>query len=408
MKFSFLHAADLHLGSPLIGLAAKDEEIARRFAHASRQAFIDLVTYAIDQALAFVVIAGDIYDGEWKDSSIGLFFNREVSRLHRAGIGVYVLRGNHDAASVVTRTIALPDSVHLFSVQKPSTFRRDDLGVALHGRSFPNRDVSENYAETYPAPVAGCFNIGVLHTSCDGRPPHARYAPCTIEDMRLRGYDYWALGHAHAYEILCDDPKIVYAGNLQGRSIRECGAKGAVRVDVEDGHVKNLTHVAFDQARFARLSLDLSSGIEDEAALLAHVEAGIAPFVTEAGGRLLAVRVELSGETPLHAALRADEQALADNVQAVAHRLGEDVWLERLVLSTREPPASSPASDLDLASLLRQCEDDPLLREEVEKLAAEIRAKLPPGCSAQGDPLAEDIGALIEDARALACGRLGA
>ncbi|ACB93819.1 metallophosphoesterase family protein [Beijerinckia indica] len=408
MKFSFLHAADLHLGSPLIGLAAKDEDIARQFAAASRQAFSDLVAYAIEQHIAFVVIAGDIYDGEWKDSSIGLFFNRELSRLHRAGIEVVILKGNHDAASVVTKTITLPESVYVFPTNKASTFRLDDYRVALHGRSFPNREVNENYVEAYPEPVAGWFNIGVLHTSCDGRPPHARYAPCSLDDMRRHGYDYWALGHVHAHEILCDEPKIVFAGNLQGRSIRECGPKGAVRVDVEDQAIKTVTHIPFDQARFGKLTLDLGS-VEEEADLLRLVETNLAPFVNEAGKRLLALRVECIGETSLHRALKADAQRLSDEVQAAAHRVSENVWLEKLAIATREPASMTgmtAPSDLDLAGLFAACEKDPVLREDVEQLIKDVSRKLPRGCSDQGETLMAEIDALIEDARASTLGRV--
>src|SRR5665213_170591 len=110
MAFSFLHAADLHLGSPFTGLALKDEGLAKQFVTASRDAFSDLVTRAIEAKVAFVVIAGDVYDGEWKDTSIGLFFNREVARLERAGIPTFLLRGNHDAESIVTKSVTLPDS----------------------------------------------------------------------------------------------------------------------------------------------------------------------------------------------------------------------------------------------------------------------------------------------------------
>src|SRR3984893_4105670 len=127
MGFTFLHAADLHLGSPFTGLALKDEEMARRFAMASRDAFSDLVSRAIDASVAFVVIAGDIYDGDWKDTSIGLFFNREVARLARAGIPVFLIRGNHDAESEITRAVPLPEGVIEFSARKADTKRIADL-----------------------------------------------------------------------------------------------------------------------------------------------------------------------------------------------------------------------------------------------------------------------------------------
>jgi DNA repair protein SbcD/Mre11 len=208
MNFRFLHAADLHLGSPFLGLAQKDDGVAARFASASRSAFESLITEALEADVSFVVIAGDIFDGEWKDASIGLFFNRQLARLSNRNISTYILRGNHDAESLVTRSLIWPERVFEFSSRRPETHRINDLRVALHGRGFPHREVVENYALDYPEPVAGWFNIGVLHTAC-GRAGHENYAPCTVADLAARGYDYWALGHVHAYEIVSRDPWIV-------------------------------------------------------------------------------------------------------------------------------------------------------------------------------------------------------
>jgi DNA repair exonuclease SbcCD nuclease subunit len=148
MDFTFLHAADLHLGSPLSGLALKDEDVARRFAAASREAFSDLVTQSIEAGVRFAVIAGDIYDGEWRDNSIGLIFNRQIARLARADIPVFTVKGNHDAASVVTKTIPLPANVTEFPTNRAKTHRIEELKVALHGRSFQDRSANENYALT--------------------------------------------------------------------------------------------------------------------------------------------------------------------------------------------------------------------------------------------------------------------
>ena len=226
--FSFIHAADLHLGSPLSGLATRDADLARRLASAGRQAFEDLVTQAIERAVAFVVVAGDVYDGDWADNTIGLFFARQVARLDRAGIPTILVRGNHDAESVITRSITLPASVHVFPAARAGTLRLDALRVAMHGRSFQGRAVEENLSLTYPAALPGWFNLGVLHTSCTGHAAHETYAPCSVADLAARGYDYWALGHIHEYAELSRDPWIVFPGNLQGRSVRECGEKGAV------------------------------------------------------------------------------------------------------------------------------------------------------------------------------------
>ncbi|MGQ7794306.1 metallophosphoesterase family protein [Faunimonas sp. B44] len=406
MNFRFLHAADLHLGSPFLGLSLKDDDIARRFAAASRAAFSDLVGRAIEEKVAFVVIAGDVYDGEWKDAAIGLFFSREIARLARQGIPAFLIKGNHDAESVVTRTITLPENVRTFPTARPGSFRIEPLRVALHGRSFPDRAVTENIALAYPPAEPGWFNIGVLHTSCDGRPGHAPYAPCTVADLAARGYDYWALGHVHAYEVLCEDPWVVYPGNLQGRSVRECGPKGAVLVEVSDGRVASVEHVAFDHARWHEIVLDMT-GVADEPALLERAEAAIAPVAQSAPDRLVALRLRLTGATALHRRLRSDAARLADEVQSVAHRCHDDIWLERLKIETTElahPPATGAEASIDLSAAMEGLEADPAFREAAAALVQAVSVRLP---APQGEeaPLADDLDALLEEARALVLGR---
>jgi len=126
------------------------------------------------------------------------------------------------------------EGVNVFSARKPETFMLKELDVALHGQSFRQRDVTDNLAAAYPEPVDGVFNIGVLHTGMGG---HANYAPCTVDDLVTKGYDYWALGHVHHGAVLHENPHVVFPGNLQGRHIRETGPKGAYLVSVEDREI---------------------------------------------------------------------------------------------------------------------------------------------------------------------------
>ena len=407
--FTFIHAADLHLGSPLAGLALKDADIARRFAAASRRAFEDLVTLAIERRVAFMVIAGDVYDGDWTDNTIGLFFARQVARLDRENIPVVMVRGNHDAESVITKAITLPASAHTFAATRAATHRLEHLRVALHGRSFPNRAVEENYALSYPAAVPGWFNIGILHTSCTGSSQHATYAPCSVAELAGRGYEYWALGHIHEYGELGRDPWIVFPGNLQGRSIRECGPKGAVAVGVADGRVRDVSRLIVDQARFAELAVDLS-GIEDEREAYARVEQALRPVAEAAEGRLLAVRLRLHGQTPAHDGLAANRENLTAEVQAAAQRVHEDIWLERLRIDTQRPRrqadgAFPAASGIDPATLLAAIDRDPEFRARAKAALAEIAAKMPGAAAGEGE-LADDLDALCAEAEAIVVGRL--
>ena len=398
MDFTFLHCADLHLGSPLLGLSLKDEAIARRFAEASRDAFSDLITRAIAERVAFVLIAGDVYDGEWKDMTTGLFFARELSRLNREQIPVFIIHGNHDAKNVVTKEVHPPDNVTTFPTKRAKTHRLENLRVAIHGRSFLEREETENWAPTYPEPVTGYFNIGMLHTSCDGKPGHAPYAPCTTQDLVARGYDYWALGHVHQFEVLHENPHIVYPGNLQGRSIRECGPKGAVFVDVQDGRVRDLRRVITDQARWAEVTLD-ASGHDDREALLRAVAQAFRPVASEAEGKLVAARLRLTGATALHRSLLADSGGFAVDALAAAQQNAEDIWIEKLRLDTRDLAQASgeDLAGVDLDALLAGGDGEALLRRLGEDMEM-LRSK------SSGAALAldlDDAPALMAEARAL-------
>lgn len=404
-SFRFLHAADLHLGSPMEGLALSDAEARRRFAEAGRAAFERLVTEALAADAAFVVLAGDIYDGPWRDASVGLFFNRAIARL--APRPVYRLRGNHDAESVVTTAVPLPPFVQDFPVDRPGSFRIEALRVALHGQGFARREEPRNLAAGYPAPVPGWFNIGVLHSALAGRPPHAPYAPCTVEELAARGYDYWALGHVHAFEIVATAPHVVYPGVLQGRNIRETGEKGAVLVTVEDGRVAAVERLVLDEVRWALAEADLA-GVATEAEAEARIAAAIAPVAAAAGGRPVALRLRLAGTTPLAARLAATRAELEAAAQAIAHQIHPDLWIEKLEIALAAPAAPAGGDPaLDPGLLLDRAAADPVLLERAEAAAREILPRLPGGLAAEAEPFGAPLPALIAEARALAALRLG-
>ncbi|WP_105427847.1 metallophosphoesterase family protein [Neorhizobium tomejilense] len=404
-SFRFIHAADLHLGSPFQGLALKDAAIAELFIEASRTAFSGLVDQAVERKVDFFIVAGDVYDGDWKDNKIGLFFNREVARLERAGIPVFLLKGNHDAESVITKTITLPKNVSEFPVNKPGSFKLDHLKVALHGQGFAERSAVDNLALAYPRPEQGWFNIGVLHTSLTGREPHAPYAPCSVEDLRSRGYDYWALGHVHDFEIVAEDPLVVFPGNLQGRSIREQGAKGAVLVTVEDGRITH-ERIITDSARFAELVV-LVEPDDNIPAILRRTENALEDVVERMEGRPLALRIRLTGKSRFRNEVMARAEDFRDEVQAACHRSHQDIWLEKLEVRLEpEMNGTRVATDmLGLEGLIPMGGFPPELLADANAKIAEITARLPGGIGAGDLALGDDAEALLAEARDLLLSR---
>ena len=407
MRYSFIHAADLHIDSPLVGLSFKDKTVAARFAHAGRRAVEALVQETIESDAAFLIIAGDIFDGDWKDVATGLFFVRAISELHRRGIPVFMVRGNHDADSLMSRELPYPDSVRQFSSVRAETIELEPYKAALHGRSFPQRLMAADFVSTYPKRREGWVNIGVLHTSLDGSRGHEGYAPCTVDDLKRFGYDYWALGHVHAAEIVSRDPWIVFPGNLQGRNPRETGAKGAMRVTVEDGRVTEVTPLALDGARWDHLRIDVS-GDTDEAALFGRVKAVLEAAQTQSQGRPLAARITLTGTTPLHNKLVAEQEEWLDNLRSAGFQTAADCWVEQVRIETSPPRSFPPVDDtdsIDVEGLLSAAATDREFEAALSELVKTIAEKMPKDLREQF-ARSEAVTTLATDARALLLGRL--
>lgn len=386
MTFKFLHAADLHLDSPLLGLATKSADYAARVDRASRDAFEKLIALAIDEGCSFVVLAGDIFDGDLRNFETGLFFIDRMRRLEEASIHAFIILGNHDAENRFASKLSMSANVHVFDSKQAHAIAIEALQVTVHGRSFPQRDVTENIARDYPAAVAGHFNIGVLHTACQGSESyHVSYAPCTVEQLVNHGYDYWALGHVHARAVLNIDPHIVYPGNLQGRSPKETGPKGATIVTVSDGRVTHIEHRDLDVVRWATVTVD-AAGTETQSALIDRIRVAIEQACADAGDRALAVRLCLVGETTQHHRLLIDSQSLRDDIAALLATLASDIWLEKLVVATAtpaQPDSLDPTVSGRLAAEIAAPDIDKALNELIEARLAEVRTKMPAGAHAE-------------------------
>ena len=405
--FRFLHAADIHLDSPLKGLEVYQDAPVEQIRGAARRAFDNLVDLAIEEEVAFVLLAGDLYDGDWKDYNTGIYFVNRMGRLREAGIPVFMVSGNHDAASQITRALNLPDNVTLFSHKKVETRIIDHLGVAIHGQSFSSRVVSDDLTRQYPQGDPGFFNIGLLHTSLNGRLGHEPYAPCTLDALSSKGYRYWALGHVHQREEIAHDPWIVFPGNLQGRHIRETGAKGCTLVTVDDGSVVKVEAKELDVLRWSLCRIDLGRCDRVESLLELVREA----FEDERGladSRPLAIRLALEGESPLHAALHENSAHWHEEFRAIAASLG-DVWIEKININTRkeQEPVENFIDDSPLAALRKSVES---LQFDTSRLLdlipdfEQLRSKLPPDLLIDDNPFLpgeNDLAALREDVKEL-------
>ena len=397
LNFKYIHAADLHLDSPLRGLAEKSEVLAERIQNASRRAFEELIALAIQESCALLLVAGDVFDGDWKDYRTGLYFATQMARLRDAGVSVVMIQGNHDADNKFVSRLAFAENVHLLSQKSPQTVQFTQTGAAVHGQSFATRDVQDNLAATYPAAIPGMFNIGLLHTALEGHEgQHAHYAPCSVEQLRNHGYDYWALGHVHDYMMLHDtsnpsDPHIVYSGVLQGRNIRETGPKGAVLVTVEDGAIRSAEFKELSPILWSTCTVD-ATGLDTEEEILLAVSRNLQALYHEADGRACAVRVVITGKTKARSLLLTSRSEFRERIETAAAGISAegDVCIEKvsLHLSDMHPATLAEADDPSiagrLATLITNIEGSNEFNVAMKRIVGEIDEKFPPGAAESG------------------------
>ena len=409
-----LHAADLHIDSPLHGLVAYEGAPVDELRSATRRAMESLVATAVERQVDLVVIAGDLYDGDWRDYNTGLFVVARLAELHEAGIPVVLLYGNHDAASNLTKQLHLPPNTTSLPTTKPSTKHFEDLGVAVHGQSYATRAVLTDLAASYPQAEPNLVNIGLLHTCLSGSPGHEPYAPCSVDDLRSKGYDYWALGHVHRRWVVETDPLTVFPGNLQGRHAKETGPKGAALVTFTDG-VPAEESIVLDVVRWEHPEVDVSDTASiDECLERCQVELS---DLVAAAGRTCALRVTLVGETGSNRTLLARPEWLRNEIRAIGLSMGgSPVWIEKVVVETSDPSVrpdrESTGPLAEIASVLAELQadiDDALERQDPTlDVLRDLRKDLRAAAASEDEDILgpEELAQALEDAAELLSSRL--
>jgi DNA repair exonuclease SbcCD nuclease subunit len=390
-SFCFVHAADLHLDTPFKGIGQTAPLIAQALREASLDAFDDLVAVCLERRAAFLVLAGDIYDGADRGIRAQLRFRDGLGRLSDAGIYTLVVHGNHDPVESGWSAIGTwPPLVTIFGTESVEAVPvvRDGCQIAVvHGISYWRRDVRENLALRFARSGGPGFEVGVLHcnvtAAADG---HEDYSPCSLDDLGRAGLDYWALGHIHTSMVLsgrphADEPWVVYPGNLQARSTKasESGAKGAMVVDVVDGRVGGIEFVACDRIRYVTVDIDVSALGSIDAVRDVLADAGH-DALDGADDRSVVLRARLCGRSDVHAMLHHD-RVLAELLESLRDEFPLQqpwCWWDRI------DDASAPTIDVeelkagsDFAADLITMSHDLLRRCSTPALALGLDAELP-------------------------------
>lgn len=404
MSFRFVHAADLHLDSPLRSLALRAPQVADLIGTATRQALVAIVDLCLAERVDALLIAGDLYDGDQTSMKTARFLADQLGRLHAAGIVVHIIRGNHDALSRITRELVLPPGVHVYGerAQAVALARPDGhVPVVVHGISFARPQAPDSLLPQYPAPTAGAINIGLMHSSLGGAPGHDVYAPVSAAELGGSGHDYWALGHIHKpARHVAGRTHVVMPGNPQGRDVGESGVRGVVLATVgADGRIA-LQDRRTSLAEFARVTVD-ATGADDWAALVARLRAALERARAAAPSPHLVARVRIAGATPLAWQIRRDHDLLTAEAEQAAADTGQ-VWVEKLEIACTLPGASDAAAGAgplaDLRALIAsEVLASPGYAADLGAAADELLRALPPVLRPRFGDDAAALAALLAD-----------
>lgn len=392
-----LHTADIHLDSPLRSLAMRDEALKEKVQTATRTAFSRVVDAAIEEGAAALLISGDLFDGAVSSARTGAFLLNQIDRLREAEIGVFYVKGNHDAESTVTRSFLWPDNVHVFSAAGDKVELEE--GVWIHGVSFSGKRAEESLLPKFKAPEEGAVNIAMLHTSLSGAAGHDPYAPCSVADLSDMGFDYWALGHVHKASVHSKDPWIVMPGTPQGRDIGESGPKSATLITIGDSNrIEEVREIPTSVVEFLNVEVD-ATGLEDDDSLRDLLRERMQETADGLESESGAVRVTISGETNMNWRLQRDPEHWTEVVRGFA----EDtrcLWLDKLALDLSAASARGGRGPVEeLRGLMETILDEPAFAKACRGELSAILDVLP---KERRDALAPDEAASDALARCLA------
>lgn len=337
-SFRFIHTADLHLDSPFRGMVNVPAVIRDKLRESTFAALLNLVDLAIKERVDFVVVSGDVYDLADRSLRAQIRFQQAVVKLSKQGISVFIIHGNHDPEDGRRAALDWPKSVHFFGSKDAGMVAvyNDEGGLLaqIYGISYPTAAVSTNLLPYFQVQQEAVYKIGLLHSNVDGDPSHDNYAPCSKGELIRLGIDYWALGHIHQRAVLHEEPYVVYPGNIQGRHVKELGAKGCYIVKVSEYGTTKMEFNALDSIRWVDQSVSIK-GLTTEQQLKDLIEEHMEGIKKDTGGRSAIVRFTLEGRGLLHhilqgsyltellAELRDDQTRLAEDDDKLSF-----VWIE--------------------------------------------------------------------------------
>lgn len=341
----FIHAGDIHLGNPFIGLDAQlPDNLKQLVQQSTHQAFMKMINDALTEKVDLLLLPGDFYSASESSPRLQELVQSAFLKLNQAGIQVFLSLGNHDFEANTSQHLPWPENVYIFDQHVETTYHTTASGekIAVTGFSYQSQRQMTPVIDEFPTrDQAVDYHLGMYHgaVGVTGEP----YAPFKVTDMLEKGYDYWALGHIHIRQTLNTRPFIGYSGSIQGLNRKEVGPKGYYIVDAA-----NQLRPIFREAEtilWDKLRLKSVKNEDDLQEMINHYRTGTQK------NTFLSVELLNVQDQVLRA--RIDSGIVLEKIR---EHLPEQVWVVRLTIRDTELRAF-PKDTIDQAYWLRALED---------------------------------------------------
>ena len=337
----FLHLADIHLGFDRYDSPTRTKD----FFFALRDV---LQRYAIDKAVDFVLIAGDLFEHRMIQPAILNQAQICLQMLQTANIPVLAIEGNHDNCPYGTKTSWLRylSDWGLLKLLEPGNVAQgepfyshwDDqtrrggyvdlgcgvrvLGSHWYGAAAP-RAVTQIAEAMQSLPAGPAHQVLLFHHGLEGQI--ARYSGALrygdLAPLQKAGVNYLALGHIHKhYEV---EGWIFNPGSLEANNVEESTfTRGGLLVELDGHGVKAELKTDYRQRPIVRLRLTAKGQetLDDlQESAIATLDRAVASGQIEPTAQPI-VELRIDGQVGFDR-LELDTRALQQTLQAKSNAL---------------------------------------------------------------------------------------
>lgn len=251
-----IHCSDLHLDSKME--TNLDKEKARERKNEILITFENMVSYAKENDVKIIIIAGDLFDKKTITKKTKNTVKNAINS--NPEIDFIYLKGNHDEAGFIDEDEEIPQNLKTFNSSNWTTYEYDNITIS--GIEFGKID---NY-EVYNLLMLekNKKNIVIMHGQESETDVKDKAEIINLKSLKNKNIDYLALGHIHTYkqEKLDNRGIYCYSGCLEGRGFDECGKKGFVLLNIEDNKITS-EFIPFASRTLYEVNVDLTGAKEN-------------------------------------------------------------------------------------------------------------------------------------------------